>query len=118
MLKPRGRKYLFAPAINCQVYLLVDSLTSISLCSFKNPWAQFTCTCIMCALKFIKSYAYRPTYTQFCIAGLREIAHLKNPKCAKTVGGNHCMGELTALLSQTPVAGGMEQLQQYARTKY
>ena len=25
MLKPRGRKYLFAPAIICQVYQLVDS---------------------------------------------------------------------------------------------
>jgi len=31
MLKPRGRKYLFAPAIICQVYLLVDSQMSISL---------------------------------------------------------------------------------------
>jgi len=27
MLKPRGRKYLFAPAIICQVYQLVDSQT-------------------------------------------------------------------------------------------
>jgi len=31
MLKPRGRKYLFAPAIICQAYQLVDSQTSISL---------------------------------------------------------------------------------------
>jgi len=28
MLKLRGRKYLFAPAIICQVYLLVDSQSS------------------------------------------------------------------------------------------
>jgi len=35
MLKPRGRKYLSAPAIICQVYLLVDSQSSISLHSFK-----------------------------------------------------------------------------------
>ena len=31
MLKPRGRKSLFAPAIICQVYLLVDSQTCKSL---------------------------------------------------------------------------------------
>ena len=30
-----GRKYLFAPAIICQVYLLVDSQSYISLYSFK-----------------------------------------------------------------------------------
>ena len=35
MLKQRGRKYLLAPAIICQVYQLVDSQTSISLYSFK-----------------------------------------------------------------------------------
>ena len=35
MLKPRGRKYLFAPAIICQVYLLVDSQSLRSLYSFK-----------------------------------------------------------------------------------
>ena len=35
MLKPRGRKYLFAPAIICQVYQLVDSQTSVSL--FMTP---------------------------------------------------------------------------------
>jgi len=35
MLKLRGRKYLFAPAIICQVYQLVDSPTSKSLYSFK-----------------------------------------------------------------------------------
>jgi len=28
ILKPRGRKYLFAPAIICQVYQLIDSETS------------------------------------------------------------------------------------------
>jgi len=28
ILKPRGRKYLFAPAIICQDYQLVDSETS------------------------------------------------------------------------------------------
>jgi len=35
MLKLRGRKYLFALAIICQVYQLVDSQTSKSLYSFK-----------------------------------------------------------------------------------
>ena len=35
MVKPRGRKYLFAPAIICKVYLLVDSQSCISLYSFK-----------------------------------------------------------------------------------
>jgi len=34
MLKPRGRKYLFALAITYQVYQLVDSQTSISLSSW------------------------------------------------------------------------------------
>jgi len=37
VLKLRGRKYLFCPALICQVYLLVDRQTSISLCLFKNP---------------------------------------------------------------------------------
>jgi len=36
MLKPRGWKYLFAPAIICQVYQLVDRQTSKSLYSFKT----------------------------------------------------------------------------------
>jgi len=31
MLKPRGRKYLFAPAIICPVYLLVDSQSSLPI---------------------------------------------------------------------------------------
>ena len=35
MLKPRGRKFLFSPAIIWQVHHLVDSQTSISLYSFK-----------------------------------------------------------------------------------
>jgi len=35
ILKPRGWKYLFAPAIICQVYLLVDSQSARSLYSFK-----------------------------------------------------------------------------------
>jgi len=34
--KPRRPKYLFASAIISQVYLLVDSQTSISLYSFKT----------------------------------------------------------------------------------
>jgi len=54
----------------------------------------------MCALKFIKSYAY--TYTQFCIAGLRE----SSPEEPETVGGRGFgwtpLGELTVLLSQSP----------------
>jgi len=36
VLKPRGRKYLFAPAVICKDYVLVDSQSSISLCSLKN----------------------------------------------------------------------------------
>jgi len=37
MLIPRGRKYIFALAKICQVYLLVDSQSSINLYSFKIP---------------------------------------------------------------------------------
>jgi len=38
MLKPRRRKCLLAPAIICQLHLLVDSQTCISVYSFiKNP---------------------------------------------------------------------------------
>jgi len=99
MLKPRGRKYLFAPAIICQVCLLVDSQSYIGLYSFKilnlnvirpmhsqlsiflnELWEECKC---------INLYTYiGGLHTQFCITGLQErTAHLKNPKCAKIHGG-------------------------------
>ena len=82
MLKPRGRKYVFAPAIICQVYLLVDSQSSISLYSFKI----LNLNLIMYCQRGISYTNYvrhanalhctpRGPNTQFSVAGLQDSSH-------------------------------------------
>jgi len=73
-----GAKYLFALAIICQVYLLVDSQSSVSLYSFKILNLNLIMYCILNGYIFLnelcmKSYAYIGVYTQFCTAtGLQD----------------------------------------------
>jgi len=101
MQKPWGRKYLFAPAIIYQVYLLVDSQTSISLYSFK-----------ILNLNLIKFRVFSTGYmflNELCEAynclnhtpihrGLQESSH-KNTKCTKNLG---CKGFAPDLIYSAP----------------
>jgi len=114
MLNPRGRKYLFAPAIICQVYLLVDSQSSISLYSFKICNLNL----IMCsqlgiflneicdACKCIKLYSVHlrtHIVLHSWIAGQLAWRTQNAPKKFLTIGASPRtqLGKLTALL-QTP----------------
>jgi len=92
MLKPRGRKYLFALAIICQVYLLVDSQTSVSL-FIQNR--QFAHTDWHSRSKFL---------VQDCAT-----AHMKNPKCTKILVERGFAPDLTGEAYSAPaypLAGG------------
>jgi len=130
VLKPLGES-IFCPAIICQVYLLVDSQSSISLYSFKILNFKFIIYSQMGIfyenyVRHVNALNYTPTLcsvyrAQFCIACCNCTAHL-NPKCTKILGGQGFapapdpMGKLAVLL-QTPVAGGGWAVNPFQRTR-
>jgi len=104
-VKPRRWKCLFsrlfAPAIICQVYLLVDCQTSINLYSFKifnlNMIMYFSNGCIfkgICAAwKCIKLHAYTHSFPQQDYSSL-ELTW-RTPKCTKAFGSRGFVPNLT-----------------------
>ena len=60
MLKPRGRKYLFAPAIICQVYLLGDSAPANHLVLLIYLSKLNVCMYVKCLPKLDHLFLGRP----------------------------------------------------------